>query len=219
MQRIANYIVNLSPKETALYLVLWPALWLLAYIVCIGAVKMLDNAIPSDLIMGLVFISLAPTIIVLVSWFISSVHSVQRSDLGLPLKWFYCALVVLLIYLIYNLYHPFVENVNERFRSIFYAFSEMIAFVGVVIAYPVLCHYSARAILVKKTNKPATLSRALPFTFLVVFGLLISIPFLHRYLTNESSTHTEIFRIYGIAAFVLFATFIVGFLAAITGLI
>lgn len=224
MEKISNYIFNISPKKLALYLVLGPLILLLVHTTSTILIRSIsETSTPNEtvinIVLGVLFLFLAAIVILYLFWLRSTVFSVEKSDLGLPLRWFNLACVVFLVYLVYNLCFSFIANVNEDYQHIFYALNEFIAFGGLLIAYPLLCHYAARAVVIKQTNEPATFIRAMPFTVLLIFGVVLGIPFLHKYFSKKTSSNTEIIIIYAIALGLCIVLFIIGFIAAISGLI
>ncbi|WP_344925049.1 hypothetical protein [Aquimarina addita] len=105
------------------------------------------------------------------------------------------------------------------YQDIFYPLNEFIAFGGLLIAYPTICHYIARAAIVKRNNQPSSFLNALPFTLVLFFGAVLAIPFLHTYFSTKSSTIAQILVIYAIAFSVFILLFIVGLVASIAGLV
>ena len=220
MQKITNIIVNLSPKKIALYLILSPLVLFLAYAInLIFAASSTANESIASIVLGVLFLLLVIIVLLWLCWLHSTVDSTEKTDLGLPLRWFYIALALLGVYLLYILSYSLVEGVSEGHQHIFHGLGEFIAIGGLLIAYPTLCHYAARAILVKKTNKPATFIRAVPFTLLLFFGAVLAIPFLQRYFSTERSTDSELVTIYAVAFGLFFLVLVIGFLASVTGLV
>ena len=224
MKSISSYIFNLSPKKLAIYLVLGPLVLFFVHTIITIAFRTISGTSAGSettvqILLGMLFLFLATIVLLWLFWLRSTVFTAEESELGLPKKWFNLAFVVFIVYLLYNCCHFLIDYVQEDYRHIFYALNEFIAFGGLLIAYPVICHYAARAIVVKKDGKPATFISALPYSLLLIFGTVIGIPFLHKYFSSKTSTNNQIIIIYAIA-FGLFAViFVIGFLAAITGLI
>ena len=73
------------------------------------------------------------------------------------------------IYLLYNLGYFLVESADEGFQSFYYMLNEFIAWGGLIISYPLLCHFAARALVVKKTNQAASFIQSIPNTVILVF--------------------------------------------------
>lgn len=220
MQKIINTILNLSPKKMALYLILSPSLLLLAYVInLIFAASSTANESIANIILSVLFVFLIIIVLLSLFWLHSTVNSVEKTDLGLPLRWFYIALASLVVYLLYGLSYSLVEGVSEADQHMFHGLGEFIAIGGLLIAYPILCHCAARAILVKRANQPATFIRAVPFTLLLFFGAVLAIPFLQRYFCTERSTDSELITIYATAFGLFFLVLVIGFLASVTGLV
>ena len=224
MQKITNWIFNQSPRKLAICLVLGPLLLFLAHTLITILVRNISETSTtietiSNIVLGVLFLILATLVLLWLFWLRSTVYSVEKSDLGLPLRWFNIAFVVFAIYLLYNLCFSHIEHIDEGYQHIFYALNEFIGFGGLLIAYPLICYYSARGISAKKGNKPATFVSALPFALVLVFGAVLGIPFFHKYFSTKTSTNSEVVIIYGIGIGLCIVLFVVGFLAAITGLV
>jgi hypothetical protein len=78
-----------------------------------------------------------------------------------------------------------------------------------MIAYPLVCHYAARAAYIERNVHPFTFVNSLAFTLMHLFGIVVAAPFLHKYFSPKTSKNSEIIIIYAIA---------LGFMAAIAGL-
>ncbi|MDC0008370.1 hypothetical protein OAE12_01540, partial [bacterium] len=146
-------------------------------------------------------------------------YSVTISNLGLPIRWFKLAMILFLVFLIYNVCFPMISFVQEEYRYIFYSLNDFSGFAGLLIAYPVICHYAARAISVRRNGNPATFVSALPFTLVLIFGSVLGIPFFHKYFSTKTSAYSEINIIYAISLGLFMAILIIGFIASIAGLI
>lgn len=225
LQKISNYTLNLSPKKLAIFLLLIPLLWVFVYTISSIIFSPLSgsftaNGIVGSIVLGLLLISLSVMVAFWLCWFYTTANSVEETELGLSMRWFHFAMALLVVYLLYNLcYYSLIEAVNENYRFIFHATSEFIAFGGLLIVYPLLCHYAARAAVVKKTNEPATLIKAIPFTLLLFFGAVIVMPFLHKHFSTKTSSNSEIISVY-VKAFAVFMTvLVIGFLASVTGFV
>ncbi len=223
MRKISNYIFNISPKKLAIYLILGPLVLFFVHLISSILLRTFsENNSPNLLsysLVGIIFFFLAILVLLWLFWLVSLVYSVEKSDLGLPIRWFQITIILFVIYLLYNLCYPLVASLPEDYQSVFHPLNEFIAFGGLLIAYPVVCHYAARAVLVKQTKEPATFINAIPITLLLFFGVVLGIPFLHKYFSKKNSSNTEIIIIYAIALGVCIVLFIVGFIAAITSMI
>ena len=220
MQKKINTILDLAPKKLAIYLVLSPSILFLAYIInFIFSATSPTNESIANIILSVLFLFLVAIVLLYLGWLHSTVNSVEKIELGLPLRWFYIALALLIAYLLYNLSYSLVEGVSEDRQHIFHALNEFIAFGGLLIAHPLLCHYAARAVVVKKTNRPATFIRAIPFTLLLFFGAVLAIPFLQKYFSTKTSTNSELVKVYATALGVFFVVLVIGFFASVTGLV
>lgn len=224
MQKISNYIFNLSPKRLAIYLILGPLILSVIYTITSLIIrKSLHTHITQDIvsysILGFSFVILTTFVCLWLFWLISTVLSVKKTDLRLPIAWFHFAIVLLIIYFLFTLSFSFIKSIPEEYQYIFYALNEFVAFGGLLVAYPILSYYSAKAIAVKKYKQSVNLLNTLPFFLLLFFGTVVAIPFLHKYFSTKSSMTSQILIIYAIAFgfFIVFS--IVAFFASLTGLI
>ena len=109
---------------------------------------------------------------------------------------------------------------NTSLSEYFYIISvsrEFINSAGIIIAYPIVCHYVARTIMVKRSNKQATFLSALPFTLVLLFGTVLGVPFFHKLFSHKSTTNPQLLVIYAIGFSLFILTLVIGFIAAITG--
>lgn len=222
MQKIYAYIFNLTPKKLAVYLILAPLVLFFAHTITSIVFRTISGTSEADkpsllIVLSVLFIFLTALVLLSLFWLRSTVFSTEKSDLGLPTKWFNLAFFVFIGYLLFNLCFPLFENIDEEFRYIFYSSGEIISFGGLLIAYPLVCYYTARAIASKKSGKPATFISALPFALILCFGTVLSIPFFHKYFSKKSSTNSEIIIIYGISFGLFVLLLFTGFIAGITG--
>ena len=202
------------------YLVLSPLILLQPYVInLIFSASSPANEQFASVILGVLFVLLSAIILLWLGWLYSIVHSVDEDELGLPLRWFYMALGLLLVYLLFTFSYSFFESASEDGQHAFHTLGEFIASGGILIGYPLLCHYVARAVVVKKTNQPATFIRAIPFTLLLFFGAVLAIPFLQKYVNTKASNNSEIIKIYAIAFGLFFVALVIGFLASVSGLV
>lgn len=230
MEKITSYIFKLSPKRIAMYLVLVPLLLFLAHtIVTIIFRTISENPSLNGTTLGIVLLVLSVCsgliILLWLIWLPSVVYSVSKAQLGIPRKWFQIAYLFLWTFMLFNLMASIIEYLAEthswegEYMHLIYASREFINFGGIMIAYPIVCHYAARAATSIRSNKPATLVNSIPFTLFLIFGTVVGVPFLHKYFSKQPSTNSEIVVIYAIA-FGLFAIIlIIGFIAAITGMV
>lgn len=179
---------------------------------------MLPDLLANSLIILLLLIGL--TIMLLwFLWFPSTIYAVSKEQLGIPKKWFHIAFFVFALFLVYNVVTIILESKLADENLIYiYATRETVNFMGIMIAYPTICHFSARAIFSIKNNKDATFFSALFFSLLVIF-IPISIPYLHKYFSTKKSTQKEILKIYLIAFCICAVLFFVGLIAAVSGLL
>lgn len=202
------------------YLVLSPLILLQAYVInLVFSATSPANEQFASIILGILFVLLSAIILLWLCWFYSIVHSVDEDELGLPVRWFYMALGLLLVYLLFTFSYSFFESASEDGQHALHALGEFVASGGILIAYPLLCHYAARALVAKKTNQPASFIRAIPFTLLLFFGAVLAIPFLQKYVSTKSSSNSEIIKIYAIAFGLFFLALVIGFLASVSGLV
>ncbi|WP_025741517.1 hypothetical protein [Aquimarina pacifica] len=114
----------------------------------------------------------------------------------------------------------YFDNSSWReYRSLINASREFINFGGIMIAYPIICHYAARSAIVKRSKETATFTNAIPFTLLLIFGTVLGVPFIHKYFSPKSSTNSEVVMIYAIGLCLFILILVTGFIAAITGVI
>lgn len=230
MQKIYDYIFELSPRKLAIYLVLGPlVLFLLHTVFTIGA-RNLSNSSPTQenlvlIILVLLALGLAVFVLLWLFWLRSIVHSVSDVQLGWPRKWFEIAYVALLIYIIYTVTVSIIEPLMDTdgwgadYRYLIYASREFMSFAGIMIAYPLVCHYAARAATAKRNNSPATFVQAIPFTLLLIFGTVLGVPFLHQHFSSRPSKNSQIVTVYAIAFGLFIFIVMIGFVAAVTGLV
>ncbi|MFS4494322.1 hypothetical protein [Maribacter sp. 2308TA10-17] len=227
MQKLTDYIFNLSPKKLAIYLVLGPLVLFLAHTVITIAFRTISNPETSqfaNILLGILSLVLSVFILLWLVWLRSAVYSVQETEIGLARKWFDIAYAFLWIFILFNLVASIIESPLKNstwseYVYLIYASREFINFGGILIAYPIVCHYAARATMVKRTNKPASLIGAIPFTLLLLFGTVLGIPFVHNYFSSKTSTKSEVLIIYAISLGLFFLILVIGFIAAITGLV
>lgn len=224
MQKLSETIFGLSPKKLAVYLVIGPLVYVLVDTIATVGIQNISKTTETSQVLTtsllvVLFLFLAVLVALCLFWLRSVVYAVEKSDLGIPRRWFNIALIVFIAYLLYNACYVGIDYVPEEYRHVFNALSEFIAFGGVLMAFPTMCHYAARAVTAKRGQSPASFLGALPVTFLLVFGTVLGIPFLHKYFSTKTSTNSEILVIYAIAFGLCIVLFVVGFLAATTGLI
>ncbi|NRD24191.1 hypothetical protein HNV10_13110 [Winogradskyella litoriviva] len=225
MQKISNSILKLSPKKLAIYLIIYPLIVIAFYTILSVSLRNLKEGLESQtqvisiLLIG-VYILFALAFLLWILWLRATTLSVEPIKLGIPLKWFKIAFGLFLFYLIYNLaYEPlfaFLRNSYDSYTWVLYATRETINFVGLLILYPVICHYSARAIYVKKNNSDATFVNSIAYTLLLIF-IPISIPFFQKYFSPNKTQKNTLIKIYALALGILTLLIIIAFIAAITG--
>lgn len=178
-----------------------------------------------SIILGILFLFLAAIVLIWLFWLLGTVFSVDEKQLGLPRKWFRIAYTVLCFFILFNIGASIIEYLSEiqnwidEYMYLIYSSREFINFAGIMIAYPLVCHYAARATTSKRSGKPATFLSSLPFTLLLLFGTVAGVPFLHKHFSTKTSTNSQIIVVYAIAFGLCIILFIVGFIAAITGLV
>jgi len=230
MNKITDYIFSLSPKKLAIYLVLGPMVLFLAHTITTIAFRTLSNTSPENgialsVVLGIFLICLLVLMLLWLFWLRGTVYSVEEEQLGLARKWFQIAYIFLWFFILFNITASIIENLvennnwSDEYMFLIYASREFINFGGIIIAYPLVCYFAARATMAKRGGKLATFINTIPFTLLLIFGTVLGIPFMHNHFTDKTSTNSEVLIIYGIA-FALFITIlIIGFVAAITGLV
>jgi len=227
MHKLRNYIFNISPRKLAIYLVLGPMVLFLAHTSIVIAFRTISKPETNQLasiLLGILSLFLGVFVLLWLVWLRSVIYSVQETEIGLKRKWFKIAYAFLWIFILFNLIALVIEspikNSNwSEHAYLIYASREFINFGGILIAYPIICHYAARATIAKRTNKTASFIKAVPFTLLLIFGTVLGIPFMHKYFSKKTSTNSKIIIIYAIAFGICITIFIIGFIAAITGMI
>jgi len=225
VDRIQEYIFNHSPKKIAIYLVLGPMVLFFVHTIITIIFRNISSAYEHmvSVIWGLLSLFLAVFIALWLFWLRSTVYSVEETQLGLARKWFQIAFIFLWFFIFFNTLDSvrelFVEkdHWNDEYRYLFNASREFINFGGIMVAYPIVCHYAARATMVKRHSKSAPFVNTIPFTLLLIFGTVLGIPFMHNYFTEKTSKNAEVIIVYAIAFGVFITTLIMGFIAAITG--
>lgn len=225
MQKISDYILKLSPIKIAIYLIIFPLIFALLHTVLTiiqranyDFSEVVDSIIPILLtvILGILIFSM----FIWFFWLRATTFSVEDSKIGLPIKWFHLAFVLFLFYVSYNLFFSFFETtITHNFKSniwIFYAIREVINFAGLLIFYPIICHYSARAVFVHREDKVATFKNSILYTLLIIF-IPISIPFLHNYISPVKTKINKLFIVYGIGLLFVIVIFFIALIASISG--
>lgn len=228
MQKVTDYIFNISPKKLALYLVLGPLVLFLAHTITTITFRTIsstssENGTVLSAVLGVLSLFLFIFVLIWLFWIRSTVYSVEEAQLGLGRKWFQIAYVFLCFFVIFNTVASVIESLLEKggneYVYLIYASREFINFGGIMIAYPIVCHYVARATMAKRNSASSSFINAIPFTLLLIFGAVVGIPFMHKYFSTKPSTNSEIAIIYAIAFGLFITILIIGFFAAITGLV
>ena len=224
MSKVSNFIFNLSPRKLAVYLVIGPLVYFLVYLIASILIRNITETTETSQAINTIFLVaellfLVITFALCLFWLRSVVYAVKDSDLGIARRWFNIAFVALIVYLLYNLRFLGFDYIPEAYRHYFSYVNEFIGFGGLLIAYPTICHYAARAIHAKTRDIPSSFLKALPITLLLIFGTVLVIPFLHKTFSTKTSTNAEIIKIYGIGLGLFAVLLIVSFMAAITGLV
>jgi len=225
LSKIIRYIFNLSPRKLAIYLILGPIILFLIYNIVTIAIRYATGTNPSEelafstLIYLIFFAAIGLFVVLWLLWLYSTIYSVGKENIGLPFIWLKVATTIVIFYLLYNSCFSFIEKVPENFQDAFYMLNEFVAFGGLIIGYPIICNYSARAIVYKQKNEKATFLTSIVFTLLLIFGTVLPIPFFHKYFSNKTSTNRQIIVIYAIGLCVWAVLFVIALVAAITGLV
>lgn len=228
MRKITKYIFNLPPKKLAIYLVLGPLLLFLVHTITTIAFRSISahaNEVAVNSILGILILFLGAFLLLWLFWLRITVYAVEEAPLGLARKWFKIAYAFLWFFILYNSVASVIEslaesgNWNDEYMYLIYASREFINFGGILIAYPIVCHYAARATMIKRSGKSATFVGAIPFTLLLIFGTVVGIPFMHKYFSTKTSENSKIIIVYGIAFGLFMLISVIGFLAAITGMV
>ena len=61
-----------------------------------------------------------------------------------------------------------------------YSSREFINFAGIMIAYPLVFHYAARAPYIERNVHPVTFVNSLAFTLMHLFGTVVAAPFVDK---------------------------------------
>lgn len=229
MKKVYNSILALSPKKLALYLILGPLVLFLIYTITTISYRNITetttNKIITNVIFNSIFACLGLLLLLWLFWLRTTVYAIKEKQLRLNPIWFTIAFIFLCFFILFNCCALIIEYViNTKHWSTDYMYlinssREFINFGGIIIAYPLICFYAARATMVKRNNSPITLLNTIPFTLLLIFGTVIGIPFLHKYFSTKNSTPTQIIGVYAIALGICTLLFIIGFIAAIIGVV
>lgn len=225
MQRNANFIINLSPKKLAIYLLIVPMLFFIVQIiVSIGFKSYFEKFTLFSSVSGAIYLVAILSIVFLwIFWLRSVVLHTTASQLGSKLKWFQIAFAAFVFFIIFNLAATIIDFLTtylqwtDTYGFLFNAPREFVNAFGILIAYPIICHYAARATIATRNGEPATFVKAIPFTLVLIFGTVLGIPFLHQYFNDATPKKSQLIPIYVIAIGLCMLLFIIGFIAAITG--
>jgi len=227
MQKISKSILYISPKNLAIYLIIYPLILVFLHTIFSFTYRNQYgfNDVSTGIISTLLTITLLLFVLPLLLWLLwlrATTLSVKFSELGIPVKWFHVAFCLFLFYLICNASYStlveFLKNTAEDYVWILYASRETINFIGLLILYPILCHYSARSIYVHKTKAAATFSNSIVFTLLLIF-IPIAIPFLHKYVSPVEVNNRQLIVIYAIGFGIVCVIFVMALIASIAGII
>lgn len=229
MQKIATYIFNLSTKKLAVYLVLYPLTLFLAYTIVTITFRTISqdfssNQITTAMPLGVFAMLFYAFVLLWIFWLRSAIYAVPKAAIGLPRKWFQLAYGFLWIFIVFNavilLIETYLKDTGWREHlHLIHASGEFIDYGGIIISYPIICHYAARATMVKKSNEKASFISAAPFTLLLIFGTVLAIPFMHKYFSNKGADSSEVLKIYAMGLGLFMVTLSIGFIAAITGVV
>ncbi len=224
MESISNWILNLSSEKIAKLLVVYPigiVLVLTSVSFLIRAEILQNNFLLQFITTEVLFLALFLVIFFWSLWIWATVISVKEEAIGLKQKWFRLGFYFFMFFILWQIVRfLLIENIDLFTESnIFPIVKEtlsMITGIGLIIGYPVICHYAARALLSKSTKKKITFTKALGYSLLLLF-IPISIPFSHLYRHEGKSKTTNLIKLYGIAAFLLFVLFCIALIAAFSG--
>lgn len=227
MKRVYSYILQLSPKTLAIYLIVCPLLVFTFHTILSLLDRQYQDLFQSDNLLYQTLFIITNILFILVFllwilWLIATTLSVDIAKLGLSIKWFNIAFALFLFYLIYNLaYEPlytFLSTSYDNLTWLLYGTRETINFIGLLILYPVICHYSARAISVKQNNSSATTSNSILNTILLIC-LPVCIPFFQKYFSAIQTKKSTLIKIYALALGIIMFLFVIGLIAAFSGAI
>ena len=142
----------------AFYLVLSPLILFLAYIIITITFRTISKSEPIDQIivtvfLGILFVFFGFIITLWLFWMYSTVYHIKEIEIGLPRKWFKIAYVFIWVFIVFNIGEPyfmsFFENSGlDGHQHLIFASREFINFGAIMIAYPIVCNYAARAVIV-----------------------------------------------------------------------
>jgi len=230
VQKISNFIFNHSPKKIAMFFILGPLFLSLIYLLITILFRTIsgvdsENEIFAHISLNTLYLLFGVIVFFWLFWLKSTVYTVNKVQLGLPRKWFNIAFSFLWVYIFFNIAAEIIQkvvdngNLTDEYMFLIYSSRELISFGGILIAYPIVCHYAARATMAKRNSKPATLINAIPFSLLLIFGTVLGIPFMHPYFSDKVSSKKEVIIIYVIGFSLFFLMLVIGFIAAITGMV
>lgn len=230
MRKIQHLLLSLSPKKLAIFLVLGPLVLFLSYTMLTIGFRNISNpsngqTLTFQVISGMCMLLIAILVLIWLAWSKTVVAHVTDEQLGINRKWFHIAFIALLLFILFNIGAALIEfmaenhNVIADHMHLINASREFVNFGGIMIAYPMVCHYAARAATAIRNKKPATFVQALPFTLFLIFGTVIGVPFLHNHVSTKTSTNSELMMTYAVAMGLCIMIFVIGLIAAITGLI
>lgn len=224
-----KFIKKLSPKQLAYYIILAPMFLFLGNTISILDFTSFSQNIPvsnliSTILLSLIYILFGIFIFLWFLWLHGTVQSATETEIGISKKWFKIACIILWIFLVFNFMDIFLEAYEENSNvkldfSFIRRCRESINFVGIVIAYPLVCFYSARSIIARQKTKIIPLVKTILLTMLLVFGTVLSIPFLHKYFSDKKSTDSQVVRVYIIGFIVFLFTGLIGVAATMFGLV
>ncbi|MUU78401.1 hypothetical protein [Winogradskyella endarachnes] len=224
MKRVYSYILQLSPKVLAIYLIVCPLLALTFYVILFLIVSEHQSIYQANNKLSQVLFVIINMLFILVFllwilWLKATTLSVDTTKLGIPIKWFNIVFGLFLFYLIYNLtYEPlytFLSTSYDNYTWLLYGTRETINFIGLLILYPAICHYSARAISAKRYNSSATTSNSILNTILLIC-FPVCIPFFQKYFSPIQTKKSTLIKIYALGFGVLILLTIITFIGAIT---
>lgn len=182
------------------------------------------NTVASYLVMILA-VCAALLFFVWLMWLYGVANASDAVDSGLPKKWFKVAFGLLLTFIVFNFIASGMELMATEgqflvdARSFINPSREIVNFIGILMAYPLVCYYAARAIAQRQDNKLPPLVSTLLITFVLVFGTTLAIPFFHQYITTKPVDSRKVTVMYLTFFACLILVFIISFFLAIVGLV
>ena len=207
----------------AIYLIIYPMCFALLHICLLIASKYFKTfsdttEIITSTLLTIVFVLFISVLLLWIFWLRATTLSVGPSKLNIPVKWFHWAFAISLAYLLINLITYFEDSIPLALNSAMRVLREIINTIGLVICYPLICHYSARAVYAHEKNERTTFSNSLIYTLLLIF-IPICIPFLHKFVNPVKTENSTFIKIYAIAFGIMILTGLLAMITAMTSII